>query len=283
MENSLLNLSKDIDERHSLTFGEIAKVAKELEIPFIVAGAMARDLILHYVYGAPIKRATDDIDFGMQVRTWEEFNRLKFALCEIGYSEDRQEQRLIDPRGRIVDLVPFGSLQDVDANIGFPPKGDFKMSVLGFQEALDNSIRVEIQKDPHIEVSVVSPQGLALLKIIAWADRASEKRNKDALDLAYLLEAYERVDDINVRVYEVEGLMESVDFDLPQASAYLLGQDATGIAENDTKKMVIGILDKALDEENPSSLTIEMSDRGRFDSSNEYALLSSFSRGFKNE
>ena len=71
---------------------------------------MARDLILHHVYGAPIKRATDDIDFGMQVGTWEEFNQLKSKLYENGYSEDKQEQRLIDPGGKSVDLVPFGSL-----------------------------------------------------------------------------------------------------------------------------------------------------------------------------
>ena len=131
MERNLLNLSKSIDQRHIDTFGEISKVAEDLNILFIVVGAMARDLILHHVYGAPIKRATDDIDFGMQVSTWEEFDRLKTALCETGYREDRQEQRLTDPRGYKVDLVPFGSLQDADANIGFPSKGVFKMCVLG--------------------------------------------------------------------------------------------------------------------------------------------------------
>lgn len=281
MKNNLLNLSTSIDLRHIDTFGEIAKVAESLNIPFVVVGAMARDLILHHVYGAPIKRATEDIDFGLQVSTWDEFNRLKSALCENGYSEDGQEQRLVDPRGRYVDLVPFGSLQDADANIGFPPNGDFRMSVLGFQEALNSSIRVVVQKEPYIEVLVVSPKGMALLKIIAWADRPREKRNKDALDLAYLLQAYERVGDINKRVYDAEGLMESVDYDLSQASAYLLGQDAAGIAEDDTKAKVIDILDNALDDESPSNLTVEMSERGRFDSSNENALLSSFSRGFK--
>lgn len=279
----MLNLSTSIDQRHVLTFGEVAKVAEELEIPFIVVGAMARDLILHHVYGAPIKRATDDIDFGVQVGTWEEFNRLKSKLYENGYSEDKQEQRLIDPRGKSVDLVPFGSLQDADANIGFPPKGDFKMSVLGFQEALDNSVRAIVQKDPYIEVSVVSPQGMALLKIIAWSDRGRDKRGKDALDLTYIMEAYERVAGIQDRVFEIEGLMESVGHDLPQASAYVLGQDAAEIAKRETKIVVVDILERALDDENPSNLTIEMSDRGRFDSSNEHALLSSFSRGFKSE
>lgn len=281
MEKKLLNLSIEIDQRHVNTFAEVSTIAEELGIPFVVVGAMARDLILHHVYGARVKRATEDIDFGMQVGTWDEFDRLKSALCEEGFSEDRQAQRLIDPRGRIVDLVPFGPLQDADANIGFPPKGDFKMSVLGFQEALDSSIRVIIQKNPNIEVSVVSPQGLALLKIIAWDDRVREKRNKDASDLSYLLEAYERVSDIRERAFEVEGLMEFVDYDLPQASAYLLGQDAAEIAKDGTKAVVIDILNTALDEDNPSDLVIEMSNRSSADLTSKFALLASFNKGFR--
>lgn len=281
MEKKLLNLSKQIDQRHVITFAEVTAVAESLAIPFVIVGAMARDLILHHVYGASVQRATDDIDFGMQVSTWDEFNRLKSALCKVGFSEDRQAQRLIDPRGRIVDLVPFGPLQDENANIGFPPDGDLKMSVLGFQEALDSSIRVIVQKEPKIEVSVVSPQGLALLKIIAWHDRVREKRNKDASDLTYLLEAYERVSDIRERVFDVEGLMEFFDYDLPQASAYLLGRDAAEIAKDGTKAVVIGILDKALDEDNPSDLVVEMSNRSSADFTSKFALLASFNRGFR--
>lgn len=282
MENNLLNLSTSIDQRHALTFGEVANVAKELDISFVVVGAMARDLILHHVYGGPIKRATIDIDFGMQVSTWDEFSALKVALCEIGFREDRQAQRLLDPRGRIVDLVPFGSLQDMDSSIHFPPKGDYKMSVLGFQEALDSSIRVIIQKAPYIEVSVVSPPGLALLKIISWADREVEKRNKDASDLAYLLEAYERVGDVSNRVYEEDDLMESVDWYMERASAYLLGKDAMAIAQPDTATVVNTILDKAFDEDKPNYLISEMYPGGKsssYDANSD--LLAAFRRGFK--
>ena len=123
------------------------------------------------------------------------------------------------------------------------------MSVLGFQEALDSSVRAIIQKKPYIEVSVVSPQGMALLKIIAWSDRERDKRGKDALDLTYLMEAYERVAGIQDRVFEIEGLMESVSHDLQQASAYLLGQDASEIAKGETKNVVVDILERALDDE----------------------------------
>lgn len=281
MEKKLLDLSTNIDQRHIATFSEISKVADELGVPFVVVGAMARDLILHHVYGARIQRATNDIDFGIQVSTWEKFNQLKLALCEEGFSEDRQAQRLLDPRGRIVDLVPFGSLQDENSDIDFPPQGDFKMSVLGFQDAFDHSIKVIVQSEPYVEVSVVSPQGLALLKIIAWEDRVKEKRSKDATDLAYLFEAYERVSDIRERVYEVENLMESVGWDLPQASVYLLGKDTATIAKSETKSKIIEILKLSLNEDSTGDLVIEMSDRIESRYETNFNLLTAFSNGFQ--
>lgn len=277
----MLNLSTSVDQRHVMTFGEVSKVTDELEIPFIVVGAMARDLILHHVYKARIQRATNDIDFGIQVSSWNELDRLKSELCKIGYREDEQAQRMLDPRDRIVDLVPFGPLQDEHADIIFPPKGNFKMSVLGFQDAMDSSIRVIIQNEPHIEVSVVSPPGLALLKIIAWRDRAREKRNKDAADLAYLIETYEKVGDISLRIYDVRGLMEFYEWDMALASAFLLGQDSKSIAKNETKIMVNDILDQALDKERPSSLIAEMNGNGVTGIENMYKLLVAFNRGFK--
>lgn len=281
MEKKLLDLSMDIDQRHVATFSEVSNVANKLGIPFVVVGAIARDLILHHVYGARIQRATDDIDFGIQVSTWDEFNQLKLALCEEGFSEDRQAQRLLDPRGRVVDLVPFGSLQDENADIGFPPKGDFKMSVLGFQDAFDHSIKVVVQKEPYIEVSVISPQGLALLKIIAWEDRRKEKRGKDAEDLAYLFEAYERVGDIRERVFEVENLMESVDWDLSQASVYLLGIDTAEIAKSETQSKIIEILEQSLDEGGRGELVADMSNQTQLEFETSFNLLTAFCNGFK--
>lgn len=281
MEKKLLDLSTNIDQGSIATFAEVSKVADKLGVPFVVVGAMARDLILHHVYGVPISRATMDIDFGVQVSTWENYNQLKVALCEEGFSEDRQTQRLQDPRGKNVDLVPFGSLQDGDADIDFPPKGDFKMSVLGFQEAFDHSIKVIVQREPHVDVSVVSPQGLALLKIIAWDDRAKENRNRDAEDLAYLFEAYERVGDIRKKIYDEENLMESVDWDLPQASAYLLGKDTAAIAKSKTQSKVIEILNQSLDKESTGDLVIEMSDRIQSKFETNFNLLTAFSNGFK--
>lgn len=49
---------------------------------YFVAGAMARDLLLVNTFGLPSGRATRDIDFGVAVESWEQFQALKGALIE---------------------------------------------------------------------------------------------------------------------------------------------------------------------------------------------------------
>jgi len=39
-------------------------------MPYVVVGATARDLVLHYGHGAAIRRATQDVDFAIEVPDW---------------------------------------------------------------------------------------------------------------------------------------------------------------------------------------------------------------------
>ncbi len=50
------------------------------DVDFLVVGAMARDLMLHFGQGVPIARATTDIDFGIAVAGWEEFQQLRDSI-----------------------------------------------------------------------------------------------------------------------------------------------------------------------------------------------------------
>lgn len=88
--------------------------ATALSIPFFVVGAFARDLIPELHYGLPVQRATNDIDFGLRVNSWEEFTQLKTALIQTQtYRADpRQPQRLHSITGQVIDIVPFGGVED---------------------------------------------------------------------------------------------------------------------------------------------------------------------------
>lgn len=187
MTNTSLNISGKIDPQTVAVYHDVSVAAKQLEIPIVVVGASARDLVLHYGHGAHIQRATTDVDFGIQVADWHAFAALKAMLISKGFQATHAQHRLISPHGLQVDLVPFGQLEDADARIQWPPDGDRIMSVLGFEEACANAEIVCIQNDPVVNIPVASPKGMVLLKLTAWMDRPRDLRSKDAKDFAYLL------------------------------------------------------------------------------------------------
>jgi len=145
-----VNLSREIDQVIIDLYALINKITKALGISYVVIGATARDLVLHHGFGAPIRRATTDIDFGMQVESWDDFEKIKAALIDNGFVTTKNAHRLIGPNNTKIDVVPFGKLEDKASNIQWPPKGDFEMSVLGFQEAHDNAIKVILQQEPLV-------------------------------------------------------------------------------------------------------------------------------------
>ena len=76
MMSTLLNISGKIDPRSSEVFDFVNSVLAELKMPYIVVGATARDLVLHHGHGARIQRATDDVDFAIEVPDWNAFDVL---------------------------------------------------------------------------------------------------------------------------------------------------------------------------------------------------------------
>ena len=250
-----LDLSGKIDAKSIAIYSAIDQVARELDISYVVVGASARDLVLHYGYGATIKRATADIDFGIQVSDWETFEALRNKLIQSGFKETNTPHRLIYD-GMKIDLVPFGSVQDEEAKIAWPPKGDVVMNVLGFQEAVENVVNIIIQDEPKIEIPVVTPPGLSLLKIICWTDRDADLKNKDAKDLLYLFKSYEEIPEIRDSIYDYPELEEKFGWDITLGSAFKLGIDAAEISSEQTMEYLKQIEDDRIDKR-PSDLLIE--------------------------
>src|SRR5207302_1009016 len=148
---------------------------------FFVVGAKARDLVLHYAYGIPQRRATNDIDFGLLMSSWEEFDRLKQALIATDkfVAHPHMQHRLLSEEySAIVDLVPFGEIENPKGVVAWHPDFTTRMSTFGFREAWETSIRVRLAEG--VEIAVASLAGLALLKLVAWNDRHYQR---DAQDL----------------------------------------------------------------------------------------------------
>lgn len=277
----MLNISGRIDKDTVSLCQVVKNAADKLDIPFVLVGASARDIILHHAHGVRIDRATVDVDIGIQVPDWSAFSELKNALVRSGFSATDIQHRLISPSNLKLDIVPFGNVQNSGTNICWPPDGEKIMNVLGFQEACDNAEKVRLQEEPPVDIPVATPAGLALLKIIAWTDRQYNQRKNDAMDLYYLIDTYESIPAINERIFSNENLMSNYGWDSKLAGAYLLGKDAKAIAAEETKRFVQDLFDVKIDKLNPELLVEDMCHRIDWEFERKNPLFEAFIDGFE--
>ena len=219
----------------------IDRAARELGIGYFVAGAMARDLVLHHVFAFDTIRATSDIDIAVHVSDWDQFDSLTQRLIDSqGFSVDlRSAQRLYYLSAFPVDLVPFGGVVESNGHISWPPDRAFAMNVTGYDDALGRTLDIEVTSD--LLVPVASLAGLATLKIIAWLDRG-QMNPKDAQDLALLLRRYaETIDPDDLHGNEAK-ILEAVDYDYERAGARILGQDTRQLASPATADLMLNHL-----------------------------------------
>ena len=117
------------------------------------------------------------------------------------------------------------------------------MSVAGFEEAYRAALKVRVSASPPLDILVVSPAGLTIMKLIAWADRPHE-RSRDAGDLAHILENYLDVGNLERLLEEHMDLVEVENFDYVRAGARLLGRDLASIGKPETIGRIREILAK---------------------------------------
>ncbi|MCR8923197.1 nucleotidyl transferase AbiEii/AbiGii toxin family protein [Dasania sp. GY-MA-18] len=280
MSSTLLNISGKIDTKAVALYAIVSEVTAQLAMPFVVVGASARDVVLHYGHGANMQRATEDIDFGIQVPDWSAFKIVKKRLLAKGFNAAREEHRLISPDNMQVDIVPFGKIEDEHANIAWPPEGGWVMNVLGFQEVCDHAETVRIQNSPIVDIPVATPQGMALLKLIAWLDREADMRIKDAKDFLYLLTNYEIIPSVKNSLYESPALMEHYEWDLSLAAAHQLGINARGLAKEPTANTITKLFNGGHDKLTLEQLISEMGGRSDDQYTNNEVLTNAFIKGF---
>ena len=242
MKGNLLDLSGKIDKVRLLAFEKVSKVADYLGIPFFIIGAAARDLILMNGHNISTIRATLDIDFGVQVPSWDQYLRLKQGLVETGeFTETEDVQRMMFHSSLRIDLIPFGPIADKTSTIKWPPSQEIVMSVLGFEESFRHSQTVRLSSNPKLDIKIVTLAGLAAMKIISWKDRYPE-RDRDASDLALIIRNYTDAGNVERIFDEALDLVDSEDFDYVSVGARLLGRDIAVILSTDAKAVVLEIL-----------------------------------------
>ncbi len=237
---------RPIDRLTVAVMREVNVVLRELGLSHFLCGAMARDVLLTHVYGIETGIATLDVDFGVAVESWEQFENIKNRLIATGKFESAQKMahRLSykhkeGSTGYPLDIIPFGGVEKPPNSVAWPPDMDEVLNVIAYKEALANSIEVRIDND--LVAPVISLPGLTLLKLFAWVDRGAGNP-KDARDLGIMMRTYHEAGNQDRLYGEEIKVLEEVEFDVNAASPHLLGKDVRSIAAAETLEQALTVL-----------------------------------------
>ncbi len=243
MTNTLLDISGKLDTEVLEVIDLLVSVSDALNIEIVLVGAVARDIHFLLVHGIKPGRATADVDFVLLIPSWDAFSEVMTRITRDGKCtrDSKMQHRLYSSAGIMFDLIPFGAIEDPAGKISWPPDCDHVMTTIGFQDALDSAQTCLVKNDPPQQIRVVTIAGMAVLKLIAWAD-GRPNRSKDAIDLRFILENYDagQID----RLYsEEENLIDVVSTEYEMAVAVLLGRDVGRMTTPETRQAVLDILE----------------------------------------
>lgn len=247
MTTSWLELKHPLEPHFVSLLGDLDDVLQAHGIPYLLSGAMAREILLHYGHGWARGRRTTDMDFGVTVRDWEAYEAMKTALIACGrFRRDLKEaQRVIHTDAESgtdtrVDLVPFGGIAGPDGSIAWPPDGASVMHVLGYDQALGNAIRLRIDKTRGIPMA--SAAGQVILKLVAHGDRATRTQGRDAVDIYELLRHYADTLTDEQLYDEYPEAMSRYEFKPEPAGAWILGRQVATMVNGPLSQWLANIL-----------------------------------------
>jgi predicted nucleotidyltransferase len=168
----------------------VHEAAQIRHVDFFIAGALARDIWLDYICSIRAARLTRDVDIGVHVSSWSEFENLREELiASAGFAPDahRVHRLRLPPDDVPLDIVPFGGVENRERRFAWPPDGATVMNVMGFAEAFRTAVFMELA--PQFHARVTSLAGLAALKLLAWSERGRET-DRDAVDFWLILRNY---------------------------------------------------------------------------------------------
>lgn len=154
--------SLDLSNRPDLSWlSELVSVVKAhaRNLPLLLVGAVARDLLLTYAHNVEVARATQDIDLAFAVPDWQTYCQLRQSLIDTGDFEavDVSLHRLRFRAFLPIDLIPFGRIERPDRSITWPPRQEEVMTVLGYREALSTAVEAFLPDNEQIAAVATKP------------------------------------------------------------------------------------------------------------------------------
>lgn len=254
MTNTSPRPSRPIEPAIVAALRAVHEAAQAQQLGFFVAGALARDIWLEYIYRVPVARLTRDIDVGIHVASWSEFGALrKRLIADAGLVPDAHRlHRLRMPISDVpLDIVPFGGVEDRQRRIAWPPDGATVMSLMGFAEAFRAAPLLELA--PQLPVRVTSLAGLAALKLLSWSERGRET-DRDAVDFWLILRNYGDPCRRERLLLEEDETLAAEGHDVSRAGARLLGADMGRILDGKGATLLSEMMTAEMDDSRPQRL-----------------------------
>ncbi|RKZ69867.1 MAG: hypothetical protein DRQ44_02305 [Gammaproteobacteria bacterium] len=248
----------EIDEALFEVLTVFSQAAESVGTSWLLVGATARILLLENIYGLPQGRATQDVDFGVQVGDWAQYKALCDRLKEQGvYAAERKpEKRFRTKQDMVFDLVPYGGVEDGNGRVFWPPDNDDVMTVRGFGSAGQAAIEVVVNK--QLTVPVISPCGLCELKLFAWEERHKQQPGKDAQDIAYIIRHIEALYPAEKLFNDYMPAVEVADYNIPLAGVFQLGKGIANMLKDEENKFLSTFVANELAQQDDSVLCREL-------------------------
>lgn len=185
--------------------------SRSLQIPTLIIGAAARDLVVHGPTSVRSPRATLDVDVAIAV------DRAGFEAFTHGWPSVRGSEHSFLVCGVEVDVVPFGP---IEARRSVVFDDAHVLDVTGLSEAAATA--VDVLLPGGLEVRAASLPAQAALKVLAWRDRQA-RTPKDARDLREILEVAAELPYVN-DVWADDLALERAEYDIFLAAAFRVGR-----------------------------------------------------------
>ncbi|MFH0899871.1 MAG: hypothetical protein V2A73_04505 [Pseudomonadota bacterium] len=209
---------------------------------FVLIGAAALQCHL------PAMRGTADLDITVAAS----MDAFPSSLLSAGWFRNpRIEYEWCSPGGAKIDLIPAGPAHLQAGFLQWPSSGR-RMNLAGLRHAFSHNQSIDLSP-AGAAISVADLSVLALLKIVAYLDRPSERR-RDLGDLALILEEYLACDD--VRRWQDDVIAARIPYDC--ASSFVLGRNLAAFVDGDEQTAIRTFLGKLRDENDPHASQTRM-------------------------
>ena len=194
----------------------LEKTFRELGIDYYLIGAFVREVWTDHIKSLPDMRVTRDLDFAICINDYRQYDQLKNHLViNAGFKEHQEPYRLLTPENDIVDLIPFGGIEQ-NGEVLIRGNKIVELSVFGTREVTGKAKVI----DDHFKV--ITLPGLAVLKLNSWHE--SPGRAKDLEDFYYILQNYADIATDDLYLDENLHLLEEYD-EVRFSGARLLGRE----------------------------------------------------------